>query len=110
MTTPLHISRSVHLAQRHLDLRAIPINLCPQLRTAPNASSQTVPTAPRMIPHRPLREDVLSRKLQTQTPVRYHGARTMAETVREPNVFGLRAGEAELVAEDLHDGGYAAEG
>ena len=63
-----------------------------------------------MIPHRPLREDVLSRKLQTQTPVRHHGAGTMAETVREPDVFGLRAGEAELVAEDLHDGGYAAEG
>ena len=34
----------------------------------------------------------------------------MAETIREPNVFGLGARDAELVAEDLDDGGDAPEG
>ena len=34
----------------------------------------------------------------------------MAKSVREPDVFGLGARDPELVAEDLDDGGDAAEG
>lgn len=63
-----------------------------------------------MISHRPFRKNIFAREFQTKTTIRYHSARTMAEAVREPNVFGLGTREAELMAEDLHDGGDATEG
>ena len=109
MALPRHKLLRIHL-QPHLNLRTIPIQMRPQLRAPPNPAPQIPPTAPSMIPHRPIIINILARERQTQRSVRDFGAGAMAEAGGEPDVLGVGVGDADLVAEDGDDGGDAAEG